>query len=121
MLFDLIGNGFFDIKKLVLVSLKTREQVSDEGQNPIEPILAGKPVITGPEMKNFAALAERLVAAGGILMISDASKLPSALEDLLRDPAKAAAIVEAGRRVVAEDQGAADRTVTALEPLLAVQ
>jgi 3-deoxy-D-manno-octulosonic-acid transferase len=110
--------AWYHLADVVLVG---KTFLSDEGQNPIEPILAGKPVITGPEMKNFAALAERLVTAGGIVMISDASKLPSALEDLLRDSGKAAAIVEAGRRVVAEDQGAADRTVTALEPFLAVR
>jgi 3-deoxy-D-manno-octulosonic-acid transferase len=107
--------AWYHLADVVLVG---KTFLSDEGQNPIEPILAGKPVITGPEMKNFAALASRLQAAGGIVMVPDATALPTALKELLRHPTKAAAIVEAGCRVVAEDQGAAGRTIDSLEPLL---
>jgi len=92
--------------------------LSDEGQNPIEPILAGKPVITGPVMKNFASLAERLKAAGGCVTVPNAEALPEAMVGLLRDSDRAAMIVQAGLRVVQEDQGAAVRTVNALVPLL---
>jgi 3-deoxy-D-manno-octulosonic-acid transferase len=91
--------------------------LSDEGQNPIEPILAGKPVITGPELKNFASLAERLTAAGGWVQVSQPSELPEAIAGLLRAPERASAIVAAGRSVVEQDQGAAARTVASLAPL----
>ena len=91
--------------------------LSDEGQNPIEPILAGKPVITGPELKNFASLAERLTAAGGWVQVSQPSELPEAIAGLLRAPERASAIVAAGRSVVEQDQGASARTVATLAPL----
>ncbi len=41
------------------------------GQNPVEAIVADRPVIFGPHMENFAALARTLVAAGGALQPND--------------------------------------------------
>ena len=41
------------------------------GQNPVEAIVANRPVIFGPHMENFAALARTLVAAGGALQPND--------------------------------------------------
>ncbi|MDQ3414563.1 MAG: 3-deoxy-D-manno-octulosonic acid transferase, partial [Verrucomicrobiota bacterium] len=37
------------------------------GQNPVEAIVAGRPVVFGPHMENFANLSRALVAAGGAL------------------------------------------------------
>jgi len=54
--------AWYHLADIVLIG---KTFLSDEGQNPIEPILAGKPVITGPVMKNFASLAERLNMAAG--------------------------------------------------------
>jgi 3-deoxy-D-manno-octulosonic-acid transferase len=108
--------AWYHLADLVLIG---KSFLSDEGQNPIEPILAGKPVIAGPILKNFASLAERLTAAGGWVQVAHNSELPEAMTLLLETPERAAAIVTAGRSVVAQDQGAAARTVTGLAPLLA--
>ena len=40
------------------------------GQNPVEAIVADRPVIFGPHMENFAILARTLVAAGGALQLT---------------------------------------------------
>lgn len=108
--------AWYHLAALVLIG---KSFLSDEGQNPIEPILAGTPVVAGPELKNFASLAARLDAAGGWARIQDPAELPEIMAGLLENPERAAAIVAAGRRVVEQDQGAAARTVAALAPHLA--
>ena len=37
------------------------------GENPAEAVAAGKPVVFGPNMENFASLAAQLVREGGAL------------------------------------------------------
>ena len=61
------------------------------GQNPVEPILAGKPVLFGPHMENFAALAQALVANEAAIQIQDPDSLQEKIAWLLRDPEAAAA------------------------------
>ena len=39
------------------------------GQNPVEPIIAGKPVVFGPHMENFATLAKALVLKKGAIQV----------------------------------------------------
>ncbi|MGH7936334.1 MAG: 3-deoxy-D-manno-octulosonic acid transferase, partial [Chthoniobacterales bacterium] len=55
------------------------------GQNPVEAIVADRPVVFGPHMENFARLAEALVAAGGAVQAHDEPELASCLAKLLRD------------------------------------
>src|SRR5437870_12136606 len=49
------------------------------GQNPVEPILAGKPVVLGPHMENFATLARTLVSNQGAIQVADAGSLECAV------------------------------------------
>src|SRR5436305_8340681 len=55
------------------------------GQNPVEPIFAGKPVVFGRHMENFAMLAKRLVSNNGAIQVSDTDSLEGAVAELLRD------------------------------------
>ena len=45
------------------------------GQNPVEPIVAGKPVIFGPYMENFSGLTQSLVRHTGAIQVNDAGVL----------------------------------------------
>ncbi len=49
------------------------------GQNPVEPILAGKPVVFGPHMENFATLAKALVSKKGAIQVRDIDSLELAI------------------------------------------
>jgi 3-deoxy-D-manno-octulosonic-acid transferase len=87
------------------------------GQNPVEAILANRPVVFGPHMKNFAALAQALVTRGGALQPENELNLRATLSDLFRDPEKRAAMVAAGREVLAPHRGATARTADLLKSL----
>ena len=84
------------------------------GQNPAEPVRAGKPTLTGPRMDNFSALMEVLVAADGIRPVASADALADAVRAMLADPGAGAAMAARGREALAVHRGATARTVRVL-------
>jgi len=88
------------------------------GHNPLEPARLGKPAVTGPDMTNWAAVAEALVAAGGLTVVQAPWDLPAVIGPLLADDAEAKRIGERGRRAAAEAGSGLDRLWDRVEPLL---
>jgi 3-deoxy-D-manno-octulosonic-acid transferase len=82
------------------------------GQNPVEPILAGKPVLFGPHMENFSALAQELVANEAAIKIHDPNSLQEKIAWLLRDREAALRLVANAQAVLARHRGATSRTAT---------
>ncbi|HEX8076320.1 MAG TPA: glycosyltransferase N-terminal domain-containing protein [Chthoniobacterales bacterium] len=80
------------------------------GQNPVEPILAGKPVLFGPHMENFSALAQALVANKAGVQIRDPNSLQQQIAWLLRDREAALQLVANAQAVLARHNGATERT-----------
>jgi 3-deoxy-D-manno-octulosonic-acid transferase len=80
------------------------------GQNPVEPILAGKPVLFGPHMENFSALARALVANEAAIQIRDPNSLQEKIAWLLRDREAALRLVSNAQAVLARHGGATART-----------
>lgn len=80
------------------------------GQNPVEPILAGKPVLFGPHMENFSALAQALVAQNAAVQVHDPNSLQQQIARLLRDRTAALQLVENAQAVLARHRGATERT-----------
>jgi 3-deoxy-D-manno-octulosonic-acid transferase len=80
------------------------------GQNPAEAIAAGKPIIFGPHMENFAALARALVMQGGAVQVSSPDELRNSIADLLRDSKLREGLVENARTVLEAHAGATARS-----------
>ena len=80
------------------------------GQNPVEPILAGKPVVFGPHMENFATLAKTLVSNNAAMQVNDADSLERTLGGLLRDREWRQRLVENAHAALNEHKGGTART-----------
>jgi len=80
------------------------------GQNPVEPILAGKPVLFGPHMENFSALAQALVTNEAAVQVRDQNSLQHQIAWLLRDREAAMRLVANAQSVLARHNGATTRT-----------
>lgn len=84
------------------------------GQNPAEAITAGKPVLFGPHMENFAPLVRQLLSAGGALQVRDFAGLQSRLLELFKEPRRAAQIAANGLQALRIHEGATSRIASAL-------
>jgi 3-deoxy-D-manno-octulosonic-acid transferase len=82
------------------------------GQNPVEPLLANKPVIVGPHMENFQFLINELRRGGGIIQLETAEQLEPAIADILRNPARGMALVERAGKALAFHKGSIRRTAS---------
>ena len=87
------------------------------GQNPVEPIFSGKPVVFGPHMENFAMLARRLVSKNGAIQVADTDSLERAVAELLRDGDARKRLVQNARAVLSEHQGATARAAALIHEL----
>jgi len=87
------------------------------GQNPVEAILAGKPVVFGPHMENFATLAKTLVSKSGAIRVQDISALESALAELLRDSKARQRLVLNAQEVLSKHCGATARAAALIHEL----
>jgi 3-deoxy-D-manno-octulosonic-acid transferase len=79
------------------------------GQNLIESLACGTPVIVGPHMFNFAEATELAVAAGAALQVESPEAALIAAAALLQDVNRRRAMSEAGRKFCEVHRGAAER------------
>ncbi len=104
LLLDTMGElaGMYSLANVVFVggSIAPRG-----GHNIIEPAAAGVPVIVGPHMQNFEAIAGDFRHANALIQIPGADGLLPAIRNLLLDRTYARDLGQRARRVVQKQQG----------------
>ena len=85
--------------------------VGEGGQNIVEAAASGHPVVFGPNMQNFKAIAAEFVAAGAGVQVPDRSELIHAVRDLLLNEPLRTQVTAAAQAVIARNIGATNRTV----------
>ena len=114
---DTIGrlNDAYAVATLVFIG---GSLVPHGGQNPIEPASFEKPVIFGPHMSNFRAIAAVLLDSGGAVQVKDARELLDKARALLKDPQAGLALGRNARRAIIENRGATGRNLKALKEII---
>lgn len=79
------------------------------GQNLIEALAAGAPVIVGPSMFNFAEATALAVEAGAALQVPDAAAAMRCASELLADAGRRRRMSQAGRKLCEAHRGATER------------
>jgi 3-deoxy-D-manno-octulosonic-acid transferase len=87
------------------------------GQNLIEALAAGTPVVFGPSMYNFAEAARLALEAGAALQATDPRDAMRHAQALLGDEAKRRQMAEAGKQLCAAHRGATQRHLELLRQL----
>jgi 3-deoxy-D-manno-octulosonic-acid transferase len=88
------------------------------GQNLIESLAVGTPVVTGPSMFNFAEATRLAVAAGAAIQCADAAQAIAQAAELLERPDRRRHMGAAGRRFCETHRGAASRQLAVCLELL---
>jgi len=97
------------------IAVMGRSICESGGSNPIQPVAAGVPTVTGPGFENFRDIVEVLEAEDGIRVSPDPM---SAVRSLLADPGACAEVARRGLMVVRERRGSGARTADRLLGLL---
>ncbi len=86
----------------------------DGGHNPLEPAIMAKPILFGPDMRDFRQTAAWLLDAGAARRVSDSDQLERTLTELLLNPDTAVRMGRRARKVYGHHQGAAARILDGL-------
>ncbi len=87
------------------------------GHNILEPALFGKPVVVGPHLENFQAIADQFRAAQAFIQIDTAGALASAMERIFTEPGTAREIGRRGMACAQASRGASARTAAEVRSL----
>ncbi len=97
------------------------------GHNVLEPAAAGVPVVTGAHTHNFNAIVDLLNEADAIVQLPplpDAAasfELARVFEELLANPDRRTELAARAKQLVIDNQGAAERTIKLIAPLLSLK
>ncbi len=88
------------------------------GQNMLEPLFFGTPVLFGPYIENFKEIADRILAAGAGMLVHDGRELLDAIKALIESPGLRQSMGKAGLQVIQEQEAVMARTVTLITEAL---
>ena len=116
MLLDTTGElqRWYGIATVVFIG---KSLTAHGGQNPVEPILAGKPVVFGPHMENFATLAKTLISNDAAMQVNDIESLKRTVGELLRDSKARQRLVQNAYAALNEHKGGTARTANLVHEL----
>jgi len=89
--------------------------VAAGGHNPVEPLCAGAPVMSGPHTDNFSALYDDLLRSNAVCVVRTQQELAEQVCTWFGDPAQRKAAVEAGKALVERNRGALQHGLRLLE------
>lgn len=120
LLLDTTGelSSWYPGATVVFVGKSLPNSVNKGGQNMIEPLQAGAPVLIGPHTGNFEPLATRLCQAGAILRVNDCQEIVSVVHSLLGDDTKRDGMIMAATDVLKPHLGAAQRNCELVEAFI---
>jgi 3-deoxy-D-manno-octulosonic-acid transferase len=116
VLLDTTGDlrRWYSIATVVFIG---KSMTAHGGQNPVEPIMARRPVVFGPHMENFVTLARTLVSKEGAIQVYDVESLERAIENLLGDTEARYRLVRNAREVLDRHRGATARAAALIADL----
>jgi 3-deoxy-D-manno-octulosonic-acid transferase len=119
LLLDSIGelSGLFAVADVVFMGGTLARR---GGHNILEPALFGKPVIAGPHMENFQAIADDFRSANASVAIASGAELAAAVDRMLAAPGEAREIGSRGLACAQAQRGASARAVASLRCLRTV-
>lgn len=88
------------------------------GQNVLEPLFVGTPVLFGPYVDSFREPAEEIVASGAGFMVRDGDDLLSTMTRVLSDPETRLALAEAGKSVLEKQKGAMEKAASLISEMV---
>ena len=100
---------FYEKATLVFVG---KSLTARGGQSPVEPAALAKPIIFGPHMGNFEEITATFLSNKAAIQVADEYELEEAFELLIKDQSKRDALGKAAQKVVRENEGAIEQTVS---------
>jgi 3-deoxy-D-manno-octulosonic-acid transferase len=89
------------------------------GHNLLEPAVWAKPVLFGPYTDNCAEIADLLSQGGGGTRVTDSETLAQQVIRMLNNPEDSEHMGQSAQQVIRQNQGALQRTLEAIEAVLA--
>ena len=120
LLLDTTGelSGWYPLASIVFVGKSLPSSVNKGGQNMIEPLQAGCPVLIGPHTGNFEPLATRLCDAGSATRVMHSADIAKTAGDLLMNENQRSATVQSAENVLKPHQGATERNCQLVERMV---
>jgi 3-deoxy-D-manno-octulosonic-acid transferase len=100
---------------LSTISIVGGSLVNRGGHNPLEPAAYAKPILFGPDMRDFKEISRMLLDSKGAVQVEDADSLYATVSMLLEDPKRANALGAQAYHLFRANKGAVEKTVTVLE------
>jgi len=88
------------------------------GHNLLEPASCGIPVVTGPNLRNFSFISEKMLAMEAITIVNDTTELAQEVENLLANGDRCQKMRRNSELFLQQNQGALDRLIAIIKQLL---